>query len=72
MPQEHVAHTLLSLKEMSDSLKALMHGERRKSKEVEKKLMTTKIFYKPRFGLYKPKFELHKPRLELYKPNLGL
>lgn len=32
MPQKHVAHTLLSLKEMSDSLKALMHGEGRKIK----------------------------------------
>ncbi len=33
MPQEHVAHTLLSpSSEMGDSLKALMHGEGRKIK----------------------------------------
>ena len=38
MPQEHVAHTLLSLKEMSDSLKALMHGEGRKIKGSEEKV----------------------------------
>ena len=32
MSQEHVAHTLLSLKEMGNSLEALMHGEGRKIK----------------------------------------
>lgn len=39
MSQEHVAHTLLSpLKEMGDSLKALMHGEGRKIKGIEEKV----------------------------------